>query len=396
MFCYLFYYTGRQNFGFAIPGIQSELGLSKEAIGWISGVLLWSYAIGQAINGNLGDKYGGRRMMALGAFFSCILNWFVSLSSGLMSLLIPWGANGYAQSMGWAPGSRIISNWWKHEDRGRAFGFYVFASGMSSVLTYATSILVIDELGLDWRWLFRLPVLLMLVGAIVFYFVVRERPDDLGFPSEGREDDTVSNPPTTAETSLDRYRAVFSNWRFLVASLAIGFQNAARYGLLIWVPVHFLGDNFKDHPGGKWISLALPVGMALGALSNGWLSDVFFQSRRSGVISLFMALAAVACGTMYVLPQDDRWLGIAVLFLCGFFAYGPQAAFWALCPDLLGTTRAATGVGIMNMFAYLVAGFAEPLLGRTIESYNNDTTVIFPFVAGACCISAVLALIVRR
>ncbi len=29
MFCYLFFYTGRQTFGFAIPGIQEELGFSK-------------------------------------------------------------------------------------------------------------------------------------------------------------------------------------------------------------------------------------------------------------------------------------------------------------------------------------------------------------------------------
>ena len=29
MFCYLFFYTGRQTFGFAIPGIQAEFGLSK-------------------------------------------------------------------------------------------------------------------------------------------------------------------------------------------------------------------------------------------------------------------------------------------------------------------------------------------------------------------------------
>jgi len=31
MFCYLFYYTGRQTFGFAIPGIEEELGLSYTA-----------------------------------------------------------------------------------------------------------------------------------------------------------------------------------------------------------------------------------------------------------------------------------------------------------------------------------------------------------------------------
>ncbi len=40
MFCYLFFYTGRQTFGFAIPGIQEELGLSKTTLGWISAAIL--------------------------------------------------------------------------------------------------------------------------------------------------------------------------------------------------------------------------------------------------------------------------------------------------------------------------------------------------------------------
>ena len=40
MFCYLFFYTGRQTFGFAIPGIQAEFGLSKETLGWISAAML--------------------------------------------------------------------------------------------------------------------------------------------------------------------------------------------------------------------------------------------------------------------------------------------------------------------------------------------------------------------
>ena len=83
MFCYLFYYTGRQSFGFAIPGIQAELGLSKPTLGFVSTALLWSYAIGQAMNGNLADKFGGRRMVGLGAALSCVLNWIVSFAQGL-------------------------------------------------------------------------------------------------------------------------------------------------------------------------------------------------------------------------------------------------------------------------------------------------------------------------
>ena len=107
MFCYLFYYTGRQTFGFAIPGIQAELGIDKQTLGWISAAMLWAYAAGQMINGNLGDKFGGRRMMALGALTSFALNWLTSFGIGFKSLAAAWGLNGLAQSMGWAPGSSM-------------------------------------------------------------------------------------------------------------------------------------------------------------------------------------------------------------------------------------------------------------------------------------------------
>jgi MFS transporter, OPA family, glycerol-3-phosphate transporter len=71
MFCYLFYYTGRQNFGWAIPGIQAELGIGEDLVGWFGTVVLWTYALGQAVNGTLGDKYGGRRLVSLGAVAPC-------------------------------------------------------------------------------------------------------------------------------------------------------------------------------------------------------------------------------------------------------------------------------------------------------------------------------------
>ena len=89
MFCYLFFYTGRQTFGFAIPGIQAEFGLSKETLGWASTAMLWAYAIGQAINGNLADKFGGRKIMSLGAVLSCAANWVTSFAGGFVSLILP-------------------------------------------------------------------------------------------------------------------------------------------------------------------------------------------------------------------------------------------------------------------------------------------------------------------
>jgi len=400
-FCYLFYYTGRQTFGFAIPGIQKELGLSKEMLGWVGAAMLWAYAVGQSINGNLGDKFGGRIMMFAGALLSFAANWATSFASTFIALLLAWGLNGYFQAMGFAPGSRLLSNWWGQKNRGFVYSFYVGMSGFSSVLAYFLPIIILGSLGLDWRWIFRLSTLLMLFGALVMFFTVRERPEDVGVDHAADEavphDLKGEKGEADGGASLSRYRAVLSNWRLYAAGLSIGFQNAARYALLVWIPVHFLGPNWKAGSAvidPTWITVALPIGMALGASTNSWLSDILFGSRRYPAIISYMVLAAIIAITMEFVPNGSL-LGIFGLFLCGFFVFGPASSFWALCPDIFGRHLSGTATGVLNFISYACAGLGEPLIGRVMD-HTGNTSVIFPIVAGLCLCSAFSSLLIRR
>jgi OPA family glycerol-3-phosphate transporter-like MFS transporter len=399
MFCYLFYYTGRQSFGFAIPGITQELGLTKAQLGWCSTAMLWAYAIGQAINGQLADRFGGKTLMTLGGILSFVMNVITSFAGGLFAIKVPWALNGFAQSLGWAPGSRILSNWWEKQHRGVVYGWYLFAAGMSSVVTFGLCTLVLKS-GLDWRWIFRLPVILMLVGSVVFWLVAKEKPQDAGhapLPDEPGEspvvnDDVGSGPELSV---WDRYRTGLTNVPFMIGCMSIGFQNLARYGLLIWVPVHFLGKGFDKNSGTMWVSMALPIGMALGAVSAGLISDSVFKGKRSSAIIIFLFLAAIFAGGLSLLPHESV-LAIPLLFLAGFFVYGPQSGYWALCPDLLGRRLAGTGTGIMNFFAYLFAGLGEPLIGKMIDQRGGDTSVIFTVIAVACALGAILMSFIRK
>jgi len=65
---YASFYLGRVNFSVALPGIMADFGWTRTDVGAIGTALFWAYAIGQFINGQLGDRLGARVMITVGLY----------------------------------------------------------------------------------------------------------------------------------------------------------------------------------------------------------------------------------------------------------------------------------------------------------------------------------------
>jgi len=382
MFCYLFFYTGRHNFGWAVKDMASSLHISYATIGWISFSMLIGYSIGQLINGNLADKISARIMVPAGAFLSIAANIGISFSTTTIQIMVLWAMNGYFQSMAWAPGGKVISRWWHRDEHGKAFGFYTMAAGLSSVITYLFSIILL-QMHLEWRMLFRLPLIPLAFAAIIFLVFIRDSPTKLNENAK-----TPEKTNADAYSWLTRYKTVLKNGNFIKASLSFGFESMARYGLIFWVPVHYLGKGWKDNPQYLWVTLLLPIGMAIGAISFGTLSDSLFRGNRIASIRLGMVLSAVLVLLVYISPSSNLFIGGILMFLSGFFVYGPQANFWPLSPQMLPENATGTGIGFMNMTGYLFAALGEPMFGFIIDS-TGSTASIFVMISLVCLLSAV-------
>src|SRR5690606_1428027 len=125
-----------------------------------------------------------RIMVPLGALLSVSCNFAISFAGSPAVILVLWAVNGYFQSMAWAPGSRLITNWGGEEEGGKALGFYTMAAGSSSAVTYLLSIYLLQQ-DMEWRMLFRIPVLFLLAASLVFLVIARGKPSDKGFPDPG-------------------------------------------------------------------------------------------------------------------------------------------------------------------------------------------------------------------
>jgi OPA family glycerol-3-phosphate transporter-like MFS transporter len=394
--CYLCYYTGRQNFGWAIAGIREDFGLTNTEIGWISATALVCYAAGQMVSGPLGDRFGGRRLVALGAMLSCTLNWATSFGQGFWTLLIPWALNNATQSMGFAPAARLIVNWWGPRERGQAFGVFNFAAGFASALTFAGAILVLGQL--PWAWVFRLPVLLMPLAGTAFFILVRDRPEDAGLAPPA----DLASPAAGAAggdgagaSAIDRYRAVLQSRQFLIASVGFGFDNLGRLGLLVWAPVHFLGPAWRADPGAAWVTLSLPIGMALGALVAGYGADRLFRADHARLITVSLALASLTILAVSLLPRGRGGPGMALLFLAGFFIFGPVSSFTAVGPELVPRHAAGTAIGFMNAVGYTIAALGDLMIGIALDA-TGRTEPIFFITAAACLCGALAGVLLAR
>ena len=420
MVCYLFYYCGRLNLAICMKPLMDEFGWNKAQMGYMVSSLIVAYGLGQFINGNLTDRYG-RVMMPLGAVVSCTANWafsyapeitgwlggafyFANTTSAVFCIMcLIWAVNGYFQAMGMAPGGRLISNWWADDERGKAMGLYTFASAMANVTVFVLATWAASNWG--WRAAFRYPVLLMASVAIVFYTVTRDQPEQVGLTSPHR----ARPKHHEARNSWQRYAAAFRNTSFVFASLSIALHHVVRWGLLSFIPTFFMESfGWKIKEAG-FVAAALPLGMALGAVSGGYISDHFLGGRRSTIIIVSLVLCAVAVVTLPALDglngsaagsaeislsTNAQRTAIVMLVLSGYMLYLCIGPYFALPADLLGSESAGTGIGMLNACAYAGAAVGTALTGWIIEVY--DYAAGFWFMAGCAMLGALAIKQVRE
>lgn len=397
-FCvlYLFTYTGRLNMGIALPLLKREFGWTSAQVGLLSSLLFWSYGISHLVWGRLSDKIGARWLCGIGAILSTALNWVVSFATSFAGIAIPWAINGVAQGMPFSPGLGMVNRWWTKKQRGTAMGLVIFSSGWATVVVWVLASNVAAPLW-GWRGVFRFPVLLMGILGIASFFIIRNRPTDVGLKDYVEEDtETLAKEAKESTKGLAPYVNCLKDWRLDMAFLTMGLANFNRYALLTWIPMYYMESAKYDISKAGLVSLSLPVGMALGPAVAGIISDKFFGAHRYQTIAVYCLIAGGSAVMIAVTPTSHVGLGVVYLFLAGFFVYGAHGPIWTLSQDLAGRNKGGTAAGIMDFVSYAFAGFGAAGMGILLTVTHGNWPLAFMIVAGLSVLAAVLAVITKR
>ena len=399
---YVGFYFCRKPFSAAKSAIGAQNGWDTTTLGNIWAAYLIAYSIGAFIASRLGTKLGPRKNLLLGMGLSVVVTLFMGIAPSWQVMAGLVAVNGLAQATGWSGNVGTMANWFHKHERGRVMGAWSTNFTTGSLLAGFAMAAVLGAASKEtanWQWCFYLGSCVLAVVWIQFYFLQRNKPEDVGLaPIDDPvtpEDESKVVEPDKGPLSLSR-----EAWKNLL--LVAGFYFFAkfiRYAVWSWA-AFFLERTYglKGNAANQYATVFDLCGI-VGVFTTGWLSDRYFKSRRAGVSLIFM-IGMMGVTALLVL-FGDRGVGVFTVLLggVGFFLYGPDALLSGAGAMDIGSRRAAVfATGVIAGFGAMGPIVQELVIARMYDSKHGDLGPVFQLLFGSATMAALFcgALVMRN
>ncbi len=333
--------------------IKQDLGLSDKAFGFLGSAFFLVYLASAPVFGYLGDRYGRRNFMFLGAALWSLATSLAFWVTTYPALVVARGLVGLGEASFGTLAPAYLADMLPLPQRGRVLGIFYTTIPVGAALAYYFGGQVGAAWG--WRWAFLLAGLPGLITAGLVYTL----PD----PAAGSVGQT-SDPHSVGRTQLQGIIELFRIPTFVRVTIGYGFLTFALGGLAFWMP-HFLevdkGLSLKE--ANLLMALVTTVAGGLGTLAGGFGGDWLFRRTPKGhllVSGLGVALA-LPFGALTIVAKEP-WLYQTSLFIAVFFLFLNPGLLTTLIVSVAGPARRATAVALNIIIIHFIGDMPSPFL----------------------------------
>ncbi len=339
---YCLFYLGRVNFSVVLPTLAIALSVTRAEIGTLGTVFFWVYGIGHFINGELGSHVSPFKMVSIGLLTIALVNIAFSFQTSLIMMMILWGINGLAQSAGWAPMFRILSERLDKSQIKRVSTVMPFSYVMGTAITWTfIGIIAVDG---NWQIAFWLPGILTL-GVLAFW-----RVSHIDVPKTQSAGFRLSD--ITAE--------IRTIWFALVSAALAGF---VFNGTIIWLPTYILDTGLVAENLVGFVAAILQVFAIIGLiLARYWVM------RTNQVFVTTVGLLIITAFALFILVFTSGMSALLIITVALIALNGAFGLIVSSIPLILSPAgRASSITGTINMMSNFFGGMAGFTIGGLVE-----------------------------
>ncbi len=160
----------------ALPRIQTDLNMDATSVQWVVEAYALFLAALILVGGSLGDRYGRKRIFAIGIVLFAAASMWCGLSPNGIQLIIARAVQGVGGAL-LTPGSlAIIRALFPADRRGQAIGLWSGFSAITSALGPVLGGWLVQAA--SWRWVFFINVPIAVIVLLVLFWRVPENRDE--------------------------------------------------------------------------------------------------------------------------------------------------------------------------------------------------------------------------
>ena len=372
---YFAVYIARNIIGAVTPKMIED-GIPFEYIGKVSAVYLTAYAIGQLINGTIGDWIKAKYMVAFGLMSAGIANFVFSGIAGRTDLaLVAYAWTGFSLSMIYGPITKIVAESTELKYATRCSLGYTFASffGTPSAGLLATF--------LSWRATFRVSSVALVTMAVVSFtfFTLFERRGIVKYRDHAKD----------GKRPKKDYRGLLK--RHIIKFAAIAMITGIIRTSLVQVLTAYFCEHLKYSE--EKASATLSVASFVICFTTFVAVFVYEKLGRNMHLSplIFFSFSALCFGTLYFVSSEYPVLSIVVMVMAIMSSNSSATMLYSVyCPSLRDTGLVSGITGFLDSLSYMAAALSSLAIPKIVAAVGWRSTLLIPF--GLMCLGVTICL----
>lgn len=348
-----------------------------DQLGTMSSVFFFTYAVGQLINGVIGDRIKSKYMVSLGLILASLA--FFAIPPLAKSAFLPvvlYGAVGFFLAMIYAPMTKMIAENMEPELATRCN----VAHSMASYLGAPTAGLLAATLA--WTPAIRVSCAILLAMGVIFFFSVTV------FEKNGMVKYGQFRPPKDSGGSV-KVLIKRDIIRWTVVAMLTG---VVRTAILFWLPQYISEHlHFDPQRSATMYTVATSV-----IVVNSFLAVLIYdrlKRKLNKTLFLFFFVAAICFFGMYFVSQPV--INLALMIIAMIFSNCASSIMWSrYCPSLYDTGMVSSATGFLDFCSYMAAAISSKLFAGAVGVIGWSNLILVWFAL--MCIGMLTALSRRK
>ena len=357
---YLAVYVARNVLGSVTPQMLSD-GYTEAFIGTVSSVYLICYAIGQLINGAIGDKIHAKWMIFMGLLGAAVTNIvFATFSVAQMpyAATVAYGCTGFFLSMIYGPMTKVVSENTEPMHATRCSLGYTLASFLGSP---AAGLLATF---LAWQSTFTVSSSLLLVMsvAVFVFFTLFERRGIVKYGQFKAEKKSSGNIKVLLRRDIVKFTFV---------SILTG---VVRTSVVFWLPTYINQHLGFDEETSTTIFTVATLFISLTAFIAVFIYERLGNNIDKTVLIMFSSAVIFFTLTYFF---DLPALNIVFIVLAIMSSNGAASMLWSrYCPSLRDTGMVSTATGFLDFVSYSAAAAANLIFANAVTDIGWENLIL--------------------